>query len=772
MRKVIYYCLLISFLFLTSNFQSDAQTAKWRRLITKDTYDSWVNPKNPNTIFVGGGGRIVFRSYNGGETWDTLGIGGFVGGAAHFNNIMGHPIDTNIVIVGGLQFGNVRRTTDGGETWSIVLEYPVDHVTLNGKAMLNDPQNPDIFYIGEYRTSTIFRSTDKGATWDSLSVVGKTVTITDSLGTRDTLINVPIGCIGMRHDSTNILFMGGVTSEVFISTDGGYNWKLTDVLVVPDSAKGDSEITQFVFSENDPKVGYAVITYLFFKNTPNGGLHKTTDGGYTWFQAAFPDTSFWAVSTRKYGDKDEIFVGGYTEEYYAPEHRRVPGVGVVRRSQDGGDSWWSYDEYVPWYYQQPEGRADYNSLFILDSLKMYLAGDMGNLVHSFNGALNWHNRSPSSIDFNSVFFTNDSVGFAVGNSDSIFRSVNRGFIWVRTLTNQKQNLNQVYFTDQRTGYVIGNSGVCLKTTNGGASWLKQNTNTTSSLLSIYFTQPNVCYAVGSEGVILISEDAARNWRELNSQFSDSLHKVFFTNENTGYCVGEGGIIIKTTDGGESWRSLQSPTDKKLKSIYFKDESNGYIGGAEGIWKTTDAGLTWTKEKMLVRRYINGISYSKEKDDMFAYGEFRTLFRYDKENKHWDPIQNGFGARAVVWSLRYYGPPGEEKLYMATEAGFFVLDYPSDVQYAVASPKNSEMKLWLTSDRVMFVQYKKRLPEQKLSLQLRVYDLLGKTVLDKQMKMNSFDTVNDSFDLGHLSAGVYVCQLLEGNYSATQVFIIK
>lgn len=769
MKKTIYFIIFICLSIIFTDTTSYAQ--RFERLISKDTYDSWVNPKNPNTIFVGGGGRRLYRSYDAGKTWETMLMGDFPGGAEHFNNVMGHRIDTNIILLGGLNFGTVRRSTDGGNTWSIVLEYPEGHVSLNGKAMLNDPKDPDTYYIGEYRTSTFFRSTDKGETWDSLSTIGKTVKVTDSSGTRDSLIKVWIGCIGQRHDSTNILFTGGINSEVYMSNDGGFTWNLRDVLVIPDSAQGDCEITQFVFSENDPRVGYAVITYLFAPNKPNGGLHKTTDGGYSWNLCAFPDSSFWAVSTRKYGDQDEVFVGGYTEEYYAPEHRRVPGVGMVRRSQDGGNSWFSYDKSMDWYYEQPEYRADFNHMFIHDSQNMFLVGDLGIILYSFNGGLNFNNRSYNRMDYNSIFFVNDTLGYAVGNSDTIFRTTNRGFIWIKTLANQKQNLNFVAFADSIRGLVIGDAGVILKTTNSGASWLKQNSNVTYSLRHLCFTTDSISYVVGSGGTILKSEDLGKTWRELNSGFTDTLHKVFFLNENIGFCVGEMGAVFKTTDAGEHWNPLSNPSSNQLKALFFKNEQIGYVGGKDGLFKTTDGGMTWQKQNLLVNRYINDIKYYSD-EKFFALGEFRTLFKSELKDSVWNPIQNGHGARAVVWSLRYYGAPGAEKLYMSTEAGFFVLDYPSDVQYTTPTSHSTEMKLWITADKVMFLNYQKRLPELNLPLQVRVYDMLGRIVLDKKLPQNLNNEIQDSYNLHHVPAGVYVCQLLEGNYAATKVFVVK
>jgi photosystem II stability/assembly factor-like uncharacterized protein len=43
------------------------------------------------------------------------------------------------------------------------------------------------------------------------------------------------------------------------------------------------------------------------------------------------------------------------------------------------------------------------------------------------------------------------------------------------------NLYSVYFTNTTTGYVVGDSGTILKTTDGGINWLPQSSGTSNRL---------------------------------------------------------------------------------------------------------------------------------------------------------------------------------------------------------------------------------------------------------------------------------------------------
>jgi len=98
-------------------------------------------------------------------------------------------------------------------------------------------------------------------------------------------------------------------------------------------------------------------------NKNNGGLHKTTDGGYTWDLLAFPDTSIWALAVKPRGDKDEIFIGGYTEDLSTQSTMYVPGVGIVRISTDGGETWLNFDDKVDWVI---ESRGE-NSILVIST---------------------------------------------------------------------------------------------------------------------------------------------------------------------------------------------------------------------------------------------------------------------------------------------------------------------------------------------------------------------------------------------------------------------
>ena len=67
--------ILILILGLLSLQLSEAQ---WKRLLPEKTYGFAVNPKNPKSMLVGGLYGLIYRSFDGGTTWDTLKLRGLL----------------------------------------------------------------------------------------------------------------------------------------------------------------------------------------------------------------------------------------------------------------------------------------------------------------------------------------------------------------------------------------------------------------------------------------------------------------------------------------------------------------------------------------------------------------------------------------------------------------------------------------------------------------------------------------------------------------------
>jgi photosystem II stability/assembly factor-like uncharacterized protein len=71
--------------------------------------------------------------------------------------------------------------------------------------------------------------------------------------------------------------------------------------------------------------------------------------------------------------------------------------------------------------------------------------------------------------------------------------------------------------------------------------------------------------------------------------------VFFLPANPlyGWISGFNGYVLRTTDGGTTWQGTIASQDAMLESVNFVTPLVGYTSGGNGIFKSTDGGVSWS-----------------------------------------------------------------------------------------------------------------------------------------------------------------------------------
>lgn len=390
-----------------------ATTPSWRLLIPVQAYTVKINRHDPNKLYIGNWSNQLYRSYDGGKTWEAKEIS-TVGPLNYITSVHLSTIDTNIIHTGGVNTNGIRRSVNGGDTWNqALIDASGRRQWFVSEAIIEDPTDPRILYAARGTNyNTIFKSTNLGESWDSISVVP--TSLTDRLCT-----------IAIRPDSTNILFAGCKGGIITRSDDAGITWRRVPILAGADSINFDTEVPKIVFSPRDPMTGYAIATIIasdFVKG--NGGVFKTIDGGATWDRIAYSDTSFWAVECRTTPDglNDEVIVGGFRVDN---TDTVIKGDSLVFRSLDGGSNW-TQMKNIPW---QENDRGDtVRNVWVIryDTVgkKMYMATYVGlyvlDEVTSVDEDETWHSSTLHASITDEVLSLTDDESCGIEQTWSLY----------------------------------------------------------------------------------------------------------------------------------------------------------------------------------------------------------------------------------------------------------------------------------------------------------------------------------------------------------------
>lgn len=198
------------------------------------------------------------------------------------------------------------------------------------------------------------------------------------------------------------------------------------------------------------------------------------------------------------------------------------------------------------------------------------------LYKTTNGGNNWVNYPYGYCK--SIRFLNSTFGYFVHNDwdngyEVVRTTTNSGATWdyhsVYSHTISVAHLNSVHFISTTIGYTVGDSGKIYKTLNGGNNWTSQSSNTTNNLKSIKSIDINKAIIVGSNGIIKATNNGGMNWVNQNSTTSNNLNSLFMVNSTTGFIAGDIGTILKTTNGGVWVKKIEEiiPQNYELQQNY-------------------------------------------------------------------------------------------------------------------------------------------------------------------------------------------------------------
>lgn len=635
-----------------------------------------IDPRNPNVVWLGTGenqsqrsvgwGDGIYKSLDGGKTWDNKGLQK----SEHIGKILIDPRNSDHIIVaaqgplwkeGGDR--GVYRSTDGGESWELTLEISKN---TGASDLAFDPKDPGVIYASTYQRrrhvgilvaggpeSRLYKSTDNGKSWKMLTK------------------GLPGGDLGriavaVSPQKSNVIYahISGAenSSGFFRSADYGESWTKTnnyavvdpqyygeiycdphnfdhvyvvDVMIHVTKDGGNNferlnsrfkhvDNHEIVFDPHDPD--YIMVGC-------DGGIYESWDKGEKWkYHDNIPIMQFYRVGL----DNDYPFynVYGGTQDnstLYGPS-RTLSRHGITNgdwKLAIGGDGFQARidpeDPNIVYCQSQYAGIVRYNKA----------TGSRTELQPQISieeDPLRWHWDSPLIISPHNP----KRLYYA---AQRVFKSDDRGDTWVPISGDLSRN------EDRNQREVMG------KIWPPEAVWKNVFTSPFGTIVSLSEStlKEGLIVAGTDDGQIQITEDGGENWTKIN-QFPGIPDRAYvadiFTSlhdAQTIYAVfnnhKEGDFnpyILKSTDLGKTWKSIANGINAPHATwtIYedHKDPNLLFAGTEFGLFATVDGGDQWYQMKAKLPTIpVRDLEIQQREDDLVAATFGRGMWILDDIN---------------------------------------------------------------------------------------------------------------------------------------------
>lgn len=587
-----------------------------------------IQQSNPNIIWVGTGegnprnslniGEGIYKSLDGGKTWRRMGLEK----TRNIHRVVIDPVNPNIVFAAAI--GNpyaehpergVYKTTDGGETWTRVL---FTNESSGAAELVMDPSNPNKLIA---------------AMW--------------------------------QHRRTPYSFKsGGPGSGLYITMDGGRNWKkLGKEDGLPAGEIGRIGVA---FARSMPSRVYAKV------EAAKNGLYQSDDGGFKWT----------LINSKPEEVTDRPFY--YQEIYVDPknENRIYDIHSIVTYSEDGGRN---FKTMLPYNGIHPDHHAWWihpeNPNFILD-------GNDGGIGISRDRGRTWvfdeklpfgqfyHINVDNAIPYNVMGGMQDN-GSWHGPAYTWTNGGIRNYYWHNVgggdgfdVVPDPHDPSWVYSMSQggslgRLNYKTGERWSIKPPVIDTTNKFRFNWN---AAIAIDPLDPNTVY-YGSQ-FLHRSTNKGASWEIASPDLTTNNPEYQKQDEN-------GGLTLDIT-GAENYTTILSIAPS------FKEKGTIWVGTDDGnVQLTRDGGKTWTNfrgkipgmpvgawiPQVHASRYNAGEAFVVVND--YRRGDFKPyIFRTTDYGRTWTSLVNESKVRGYALSM-IQDPVEPNLIFVGTEHGLWI-----------------------------------------------------------------------------------------------------
>ncbi|MEA1878478.1 MAG: hypothetical protein U9N86_16675 [Bacteroidota bacterium] len=637
-----------------------------------------IAPSNPNLIWIGTGeaysarssyaGNGVYKSLDGGKTWEDMGLKD----SHHVNRIIIHPDNPDIVYVAAMghlfsdnEERGVFKTINGGKTWDKIL-YISEKVGIID--LVINRQNPDILFAASYDMSRsawhfeaggpesrIFKTSDAGENWavvnsglpqGELGRIGIDIhranpdiiyAVIQNLNPDPDYIANANQTFNEFTDNSYDALIGG---QVYKSINGGGSWKNISPEDIDVSGKAAYSFNMIYADPLDPDVAYII----------GAGMNYTLNGGKTWPKGWREKTKF----RSNFGDNRCFWIDPANSKH------------IMLGSDGGIYSSWDTGEHMHHYYHIPAGEVYHVEVDDAKPYNIYIGlqdhETWKSPVNNWNGSIgieDWvitgmwdgmytqvNHENNRWLYFTTQFGKHHREDQLTGTRWSISPIPPDGappyrFTWTTPIIISPHNSATLYAGAQ----------CLLRSPDRGETWEEISPDLTNNdpdkiagkghmmhctitSISESSIKPGIIWVGTDDGHIHMTTNHGASWTELNdvlaivgaptetwvSRVAASKHS-----EGRAYVCKSGyredifkPFVYKTEDFGKTWTAITDGLPDAPVSVIFEDQSNEdllYAGTDVGVYVSFNRGGNWIslQQNMPIVPVRDLLIHPREKD---------------------------------------------------------------------------------------------------------------------------------------------------------------
>lgn len=653
-----------------------------------------IAPSNHNVVWVGSGennnqrsvsyGDGVYKSTDGGKSFTNMGLKK----SEHIGSIVIHPSNENIIWVaaygpvwssGGER--GVYKSVDGGKTWDRTL-FVSDNTGIN--EVIIDPTNPDILYaaahqrrrheftyIGGGPESTVYKSIDGGKTWNEI-VSG--------------LPKGQMGRIGLAISPADNNYLYAIVEArnekggFFKSTNRGESWEKQSSY----STSGNY-YQELICDPKDKNKVFVMDTYLHHtidggknvvytgedkKHVDNhfiwidpsntnhwlvgcdGGLYETYTHAKEWkYFANLPIIQFYKVATDNDYPFYNVYGGTQDNNSMGGPSSTLNNAGILNSDwfiTNGGDGFESaIDPEDP---NIAYAQAQYGWLVRYDKKsgeKMYIQP----LPKTGEPAYRWNWDAPLLIsphDHKTLYFA----------ANKLFKSTNRGDEWNAISPDLSQQIDRNKLPVMGQVWSIDAVMKNASTTIYGNIVALDESPKVKGLL----------YVGTDDGCVQVSQNDGATWTKVTtfpgvpantrvnflnaSLFDENVVFAAFNNQRQGDFKP---YLFKSNDKGKTWVSIKGDLPERGTVYCIKqdhvDKNLLFVGTEFGAYFSIDGGQKWHKLAGLPTTSIYDLDIQKRENDLVAASFGRGFYILDDYAPLRDLQQVNLDKKAYLFPIK-------------------------------------------------------------------------------------------------------------------------